>query len=183
LIEKIILTEEEEIFWEEISFSTSSYNRSKDEIKKSIEPAFKLLKSLIKRNVIPLIRLKYFTEPEFNIGGRGKSREATFVKNVIKEEDILKHHDFHKYLRYFIIGPELPSNFIKEFSKLVDNCQPVTSGDIESFYELACRQVRSNLFHSSFVSEEYYKLCLELKLGETMARIVRDNVKKLKLKN
>ena len=171
MIEKVKLTQEEKNLWQKIDY---------DELRESIEPAYKLSKSLLKRKVIPSIRIKYFTEPEFNIGGRGKSREEIFKRNGTEGELILKHPGFHKYLKYFILGPDLPLEIINEFRKLVDNCKPVTSGDIELFCKLSSKQVKANQLYSNSIAEEYYKLCLELELSEVMARIIRDKIKKIK---
>lgn len=174
MIEKIKLTEEEQVFWDQISFESDSYQPSLDQIRNSIKPAYELSKSLLIRKAIPLIRGKYFTAPEYNIKGRGKSREKVFELNGTKGEEILKHPHFHKYLQYFILGPALSLEVIQEFDSLV-----TTSSDQESFCILARNQVRQYLLDSKKVFEEYFKLCLELNLDIDMAKEIRNTVKRM----
>jgi len=175
MTEKIKLTEEEQVLWNKISFESDSYQPSLDAIRDSIKPAYELSKSLLIRKAIPLIRGKYFTAPEYNIKGRGKSREKVFELNGTKGEEILKHPHFHKYLQYFILGPALSLEVIQEFDSLV-----TTSSDQESFCILARNQVRKYSLDPKIVSEEYFKLCLELNLDLRMARVVRDTVNRMK---
>lgn len=94
MIETIKLTEEEQVLWNKISFESDLYQPSLDQIRDSIKPAYELSKSLLIRKAIPLVRKKYFIEPEYNIKGRGKSRKEVFELNGTKGEEILKHHIF-----------------------------------------------------------------------------------------
>lgn len=172
MIEKIKLTEEEQVFWNKIFLDQPS--------RESEESSCKLAKNLLNRKVIPQIRQDYFTKPKYNIGGRGKSRMEVFQQKGINGEEIFKHLNFHKYLRYFILGPALPLEVIQEFNALVDENKPVTSGDQKSFCILARNQVRQYLLDSKKVSEEYFKLCLELNLDIDMAKEIRNIVKRMK---
>lgn len=172
MIEKIKLTEKEQVLWNKIFLDQPSQESEKS--------ACELSKSLITRKVIPQIRQNYFTKQEYNIGGRGKSHEKVFELKGIQGEQILMHSHFHKYLRYFVLGPALPLGVIQEFNTLVDENKPVTSGDEESFCILARNQVRKYSLDPKIVSEEYFKLCLELNLDLRMARVVRDTVNRMK---
>jgi len=127
-----------------------------------------------------LVRKKYFIEPEYNIKGRGKSHEEMFELNGTKGEEILKNPHFHKYLQYFILGPSLLVEVIQEFDSLVTKNKPITSSDQESFCILARNQVRKYSLDPKIVSEEYFKVCLELNLSLNMARAVRDTVNRVK---
>lgn len=180
MIETIKLTEEEQVLWNKISFESDLYQPSLDQIRDSIKPAYELSKSLLIRKAIPLVRKKYFTEPEYNIKGRGKSRKEVFELNGTKGEEILKHPHFHKYLQYFILGPALSSEVIQEFDSLVTKNKPITSSDQESLCILARNQVKKYYLNPKIVSEEYFKLCLELNLNLSMARVVRDTVHRMK---
>src|SRR6266545_4467194 len=61
-----------------------------------------LMKSLIARNAIPPQRVKYFLDPTYYDGGRGKSRKQVFERNGCTGEDIFRHPHFLEYLRYFL---------------------------------------------------------------------------------
>lgn len=179
MIEVVSLTEKELELCRQICFSSISDKPSDIELRQSIEPAYELAKSLLERKAIPLIRIQYFKDPEFNINGRGKSRKNIFEQNGTKGESILRHPHFHPFLRYFIFGPDLPSNIIEEFNLLVNECEPVTSGDFEKFCNLARQQIRNFSIDKDTAAEEYFKLCLELGLGNGMSRTVRDNIMKM----
>jgi hypothetical protein len=92
--------------------------------------SLKLLQSLLKRAAIPSPRWEWFTDAKTNIGGRGKSREEQFEKNGVSGEDIARHPHFLEYLRYFLEGPNLPDSMIQTFATKVEDCRPVTSGDV-----------------------------------------------------
>jgi hypothetical protein len=49
-----------------------------------------LTESLVKRGAIPEIRRRFFTDPELNIGGRGKSRMQVFEVNGTKGDAIFQ---------------------------------------------------------------------------------------------
>lgn len=88
-----------------------------DELRCSLEPMRLLALSLFERSVIPEIRIAYFKDPNFNLGGRGKSREEIFESNGTSGDEILSHPHFLKYLEYFLCGPNLPSLAIDTFKR------------------------------------------------------------------
>jgi len=65
-------------------------------------PMAGLTESLLERGAIPEVRLLYFTDPERNPGGRGKSRQQVFENNGISGTEIYAHGNFLKFLEYFI---------------------------------------------------------------------------------
>lgn len=179
---QIDLTPEEQALWEQIYFAPKSSRIDHDKLRASIEPAHQLAKSLLARNAIPPIRLRYFTDPEFNIKGRGKSRQAVLERNGISGDAILKHPHFHKYLRYFVLGPDLPTEVIDEFVALVSECGTLTSGDTKAFCSLARQQVRTADIDRKYAAEEYFKLGLELEEGGDIAHAVRDSIMRMSKK-
>lgn len=48
--------------------------------------------------------MQLVTNPDFNIGGRDKSRKQFFEGNGSRGESIFRHPHFLKYLRYFILS-------------------------------------------------------------------------------
>ncbi len=66
--------------------------------------------SLLKRKVIPEVRIAYFNKPEYNLGRGKASRKDVFVRNGRKDyTEIFSHPHFFKYLKYFIMGANLPN--------------------------------------------------------------------------
>lgn len=176
---RIDLTPEEKFLWEQIHFALESSRIDQDKVRESIEPAYQLTQNLLGREAIPSIRWRYFTDPELNIGGRGKSRQQVFERNGTRGDAIFRHPHFHKYLHYFVLGPDIPSEAIDEFKALVFECGTVTSGDTEAFCSLARRQVRIAGRDRNYAAEEYFKLGLELEIGEDTARAVRDSIMRM----
>ena len=108
----------EQKLWDAIYFDPPTPRFDHDRIRASIEPAFRLTKSLLKRDAIPEVRLRYVTDPELNVRGHGKSRIEVFERNGTRGDDIFRDPNFHKYLRYFVLGPEVPSSTIAAFTQL-----------------------------------------------------------------
>lgn len=163
-IEKIELTEQEKQLLQGISFD--------DIDKQSCKNAGDLALLLIKRNAIPNIRQKYFSDEKYNIGGRGKSREDIFQKNGTKGIDIFYHPHFLKYVKYFIFGPDLPKSVIQEI------CNNHDSND----YSLLARDiVRKQHLNPKKAAEEFYKLFIECDDISIYAESVRKSVMSVKL--
>ena len=71
----IELTVEEKALLGRIDFAPTSPERHDPEHWNAVgEAALGLMKSLIARKAIPDVRSRYFTDPDFNVGGRGRSR-------------------------------------------------------------------------------------------------------------
>lgn len=144
------------------------------------EAAFELMESLLNRRAIPDQRLSYFLDPEFNIGGSGKSRSDVFERNGTRGEDIFRHPHFLNYLQYFLFGAQLPEVTMRDFSGKVTECGNVTSGDIAPLGEYAKRQTRSHRLNPKEAAEEFYKLALDCGLDQYVARAIRDAVKRIR---
>src|SRR5690242_17226683 len=96
----IELTKREQELFGQIRFHS---NRHED-LRASIMPMVALSESLLKRGAIPEVRLLYFTDPERNPGGRGKSRQDVFRKNGTSGPEVFAHPHFMPYLEYFVCG-------------------------------------------------------------------------------
>lgn len=174
----IELTSEEETLVSKIDFHPASSEHHGVEYWRGVgEASLALMKSLVARGVIPEARTKYFTDPEFNVGGRGKSRAATFEKNGTRGEAIIRHPHFLKYLHYFLYGPDLPENVTIAFRKKVGDIGFVTSSDIAPLGALARQLTRANGLNSGDTGEEFFKLALDCGLEMHEARFIRDSVK------
>lgn len=141
------------------------------------EAALALMKSLIARNAIPDVRSKYFTDPDFNVGGRGRSRAQIFEKNGTHGEEIFRHPHFLKYLHYFLYGPDLPPAVIEAFRQKIADMGPVTSSDIVPLSAFARKLTRDHRLRGDDPAEEFFKLALDCGLERFEARSIRDSVK------
>lgn len=176
----IKLTPAEQKLWEAIYFDSPTAGFDYDRVRASMEPALLLTKSLLKRDAIPEVRLRYVSDPELNVRGHGKSRIEVFERNGMRGDDIFRDPNFHKYLRYFVVGPELPSSTIAAFTQLAERCGMITSGDCDAFCRLARSEARRCGLSKRQAAEELFKLSLEVGLGDDMSRIVRDSVMRTK---
>ncbi len=141
------------------------------------DAALELMKSLIARNAIPEGRMKYSTDPAFNIGGRGRSRAGIFEKNGTRGEAIFRHAHFLRYLHYFVYGPNLPENVLTAFAHRLADIGFVPSSDLVPLGRFARQLARENRPDSSDAAEEFFKLALESGLELHEARLIRDSVK------
>ena len=79
-VSDISMNEEERKVFEQIEFSEEVV-MSKDVAIQNGNLVLSLLKKLTDRDAIPSVRILYFTSPEYNVGGRGRSKKEVFEKN------------------------------------------------------------------------------------------------------
>lgn len=165
-----LVPEERDLFnqiefdFEQLSYETHRQNGER------VEALVTMLKG---RDVLPAQRVRWFTDPAFHPGGRGKSRQDQWARNGTAGRDILHHASFLKILRYFLCGPDLPAGVIADFRGAVDDCGMVTSGDIPVLSKRARALARAS---GAQDAEEYFKLALDCGLGDR-ATYIRDAVK------
>lgn len=144
-----------------------------------LETAGLLSKSLLEREVIPEIRLKYFVEPAYNLGNTKRSHKDNFNMNGTVGEEILSHPSFFKYLKYFIYGADLPEELKVKLGNLYKNMHYD-----DDFVEAATPILKQYFFNSSVerssFSEEVFKMSLDLGVQLNFAKIIRDKVLKWK---
>ena len=174
---RIELTPEEGELFGQMIYGVSSDTH--EALQASCAAAVPLARSLLNRSAVPEIRLRYFNDPELNIGSK-KSRAQIFESNGTKGDAILGHGHFLKYLRYFILGPDLPPAVIKEFSERVLSMGFISSGDIDELEKLARAAIRKHQLGAHLASEEFFKLSLECGAGVTHARLIRDAARRVR---
>lgn len=172
------LTSEEKELIGKIDFNPLSGIHNQDYWRAVGSAAHKLMESLIARSAIPEVRTKFFTDPAFNIGGRGRSRAQIFEQRGIRGNAIFRHRDFLKYLHYFLYGPDLPAPAIEGFRQKIAACGPITSGDIIPLGDLARHLTRAQGLDARRAAEEFFKLALDCGLDVSTARSIRDAVKR-----
>jgi hypothetical protein len=176
-VSSVELTGAEKKLLARIEFDPLGITGGVEQVNAVCHAAQELTRSLLNRNAIPDHRLRFFADPEYNIGGHGSSRKQILERNA-NGKDILTSAHFLKYLRYFIYGPSLPDAVIESFGKAVKDCGMVTSGDIIPLGDTAKKLTRKYGLANNEAAEEFYKLALEYGLQEYEARSIRDRVKK-----
>lgn len=165
----IKLTEREIELLSQINFG---YTRH-DELRESLTPMAALSDSLLQHRVIPEVRLLYFTDPERNPGGRGRSRQQIFEKNGTAGAEICAHPSFLKYLEYFIYGPNLPAAVIAKFKDAMSFSGYLTGGDVNDLAPEARAFVRSSQLNPHDAADEFHKLVLECDACPSSAESIR----------
>jgi len=151
-----------------------------DEIlKKSCGAASTLTTLLLQREAIPEIRVRFFTEPEFNIGAEN-SRFQVFEFEGVTGYAVFSDPRFMEYLHYFIYGPKLPVRVITEFCNIAYPYEYISGGDIKDLRELAVSLVCEYKLVPRDVACEFFKLVLECGMDIYYAQSIRNTVRTIK---
>ena len=170
-VHAVTLTHEEQALFDGICWDIRELKESADR-RDHLKRMQQLAESLLARNAIPAVRLAFFTDPEMNIRGHGKSHEDVFETHGTCGAEILGHPHFMPYLRYFILGPALPDETIRAFCRIIED-DVGTSGELlDQLTACVRKEVRDNGLSPGAAADEFFKLAHEL--GEpTLARSVR----------
>ena len=174
----IELTAEEKALLDRIDFAPASPEKHDPAYWNAVgEAALGLTKSLIARKAVPEVRTKYFTDPAFNVGGRGRSRAGVFEKNGTSGEAVFRHPHFLTYLHYFLYGPDLPAPVIEAFREKIADMGLITSSDIVPLGAFARQLTRAHGLRGRDPADEFFKLALDCGLELYEAQSIRDSVK------
>jgi hypothetical protein len=179
MLGRIELTDEEQALLNQITLDSAAL-RGHEHWQANGDAVCALMQSLVARNAVPEARRKYFTDPDYNPGGRGRSHQQEFEKNGCTGDEILRHASFLKFLKYFLQGPDLPKEVKERFREAVIGCGNLTSGDVVPLGKLARQLVRDNQLNSSQASEEFYKLALDCGIWFSYAEHIRSSVKQMR---
>ncbi len=130
---------------------------------------------LLMREAIPEIRIRYFIEPEFNIGAE-KSRLQIFESEGVTGYAIFSDQRFLEYLRYFIYGPDLPDQVKTEFCNLEYPYEYISGGEVGDLRKLAISLVCEYNLIPSEAACEFFKLAIECGMDAYSAQLIRDAV-------
>ncbi len=97
-----------------------------------------------------------------NVGGHGKSRQQGFEKNGISGKKLLRHHDFIKYLRYFIHGPNLPQDTIRGFCNIIKDDAGTSGMVLKQVESYVRKEVKAKGLPRTDAAEEFFKLAHEI---------------------
>jgi hypothetical protein len=173
----ISLTSKEQELFSEIYFNWQRH----EELRNSLAPMEELALSIIERGAIPQVRIDYLTDPDFNPGGRGKSRQDIFAKNGTVGDEILRHPNFLKHLEYFICGPDLPAVVIEKF-KSESESGHLSGSDVIELTSYARSYVRQNQLAPHRAADEFFKLAIECGAMPGFAENLRNAVRAVKLR-
>lgn len=152
------------------------------ELRASIMPMVALTEMLLKRQAIPNIRLLYFTDPERNPSGRGRSREQIFESNGTVGDEIIAHPSFLSHLKYFVYGPNLPADTIRTFKEATSCSGYLTGSDVLDLILTAKAVVRSWPLEPYIAAEEFFKLALECGAMPSSANELRKSIRAMRLR-
>ena len=170
------LTDEERSLLDQIHFGSTRH----DHLRASMAPMAELSRRLLQRGAIPEHRLRYFTDPECNPGGRGKSRADVFERNGTCGDEIVAHPNFMKYLEYFIFGPDLPDAVFDEFKACASIDGHLSGEDVTDFISKAKAFVRARGLTPAAAAEEFFKLALESGASPWAAGSLRSAVRSIR---
>lgn len=176
-----LIDEEEELLK---AINLAPWRLDGDEVRKAYiandQPILALLRSLHDRKAIPQERLNYWNKPAYFMGRGKTSHKGAFERNGCTGRDIYTHPHFLPYLRYFLYGADLPEPVIAKFEEKVGNPNWVTSSDIVPIAKCARDIARQNHLARQDAAEEFLKLCLDMGLGLSTAKIVRNSVMRMR---
>lgn len=176
----IALQADEQDMLEGLSFDPLSFRGNHEEYLRNADLAYRLTTSLVERKGIPEHRVRYFTDPEYYPGGRGKSRQDSFTRHGNDHDETLRHPHFLKYLRYFIHGADLPAAIIRQYTDAVEDCGMVSSSDIPDLGAKARNLARTHRLEGGAAADEFFKLSLDLGLSAGQSARIRESVKQLR---
>ena len=174
----VTLTPDEQALFDRVRFTLPQIGRSPESVD-SADAAVALTRSLLERKAIPPVRLRWFTDPELNLR-TSKSRVQVFRSNGCEGDDVFAHRHFLPYLKYFIFGPNLPQPVIDEFSEYVSAVPFVSGSDMDDLHRIARQSVRRFGLTPADAADEFWKLALECESGDSYARAIRDDVRRMK---
>ena len=154
--------------------------RDTDAARRNGELAVTLTKSLLNRGAIPEQRLRYCDDPAYRTGRVKGSYRYLFERNGAVGDEVYRHPNFLKCLRYFLFGADLPQTTIDEFSARADALHPVGPSDALELGKLAKKLTRSQGLSPLDAAEEFYKLALDCGIYQGHAIRIRDIAKRMR---
>lgn len=177
-IQTVKLNPDEQALFDAICWNLDELGRN-DDATDHLERMKELAESLLERKAIPEVRLAYFTDPEMNAGGYGKSRKQVFEGNGTSGQDILRHPHFMDYLRYFLTGPDLPKDTIRGFCQIIEEDRGTSGMVLDQIKAFVRKEVRDKGLNPGDAADEFFKLAHEI--GKpSLAEIVRSAAKSVR---
>lgn len=182
VIGTIELTPEESRILEEMRLRQEQLFGDHSLTERNGELSLTLMRSLLQRKAIPEVRLKYFEGPSFRTGRIKGSYRSLFERNKTVGDDIYRHPNFLRHLRYLVSGAELPKDAIEIFVQRAHSYGRVGPTDALELGALARDLTRKFglLTDAEATAEEFFKLALDCGIYQGHAAVVRDRVRSIK---
>ncbi len=162
-IHVVKLTKKEQALYDAIRWDTEKFMKEDFDTRiDMLEKQCQLTESLLKREAIPHHRLAYFTEPKMNLGGCRKSRKQVLEQNGRSGLEILRDPSFTDYLRYFILGPDLPKGTIRGFCQIIEEDRGTSHMVLEDICKYVRKEVRDKRLSKHDAANEFFKLAYEI---------------------
>lgn len=162
-IQTVKLSKKEQALFDAISWKSDRLARTDHTAElESLEKMGQLTESLLKRDAVPHVRLKWFADPEMNSAGRNSSIKQVFEKNGTKGKAIYRHPHFEKVLWYFIHGPKLPSDTIEAFCSIIEDDAGTSGMVLNQVKAFVRKEVRDKGLDRKSAADEFYKLAHEI---------------------
>jgi hypothetical protein len=176
MIGQIELTANEQDLVNQILFGHAR-NLEYEETIANGERSATLVQSLLDREAIPEVRMRYFTDPEYHISNPKASLYELFLRNTRTAAEMYRHPHFLPYLHYFVFGADLPQGVKETFlARYLES-----DGDREQLADLARSQLRELMRtrppQDYKLPESFYQLALDCGCEQWDARAVRNALK------
>jgi hypothetical protein len=180
LIGAILLTPDESRILAAMKLHQEELFHDIDAAQTNGELAVTLMTSLLLRRAVPQVRLKYFEDPTYRTGRIKGSYRQLFERNHTVGDEIFRHPNFLRHLRYFLFGADLPGDVIEAFSGNVLAYGHVGPSDALELGKLGRDLTRKHdlavRIGAGEVAEEFYKLALDCRIYQGHALAIRDRV-------
>lgn len=137
----------------------------------------RLMQSLLDRSAIPKSRIKYFTQPEYNLPTSRRSHQQVFEHNGKSGSRIFEDPAFLKYLKYFIYGADLPWELKVDLQAAKSNAYYENE-----FVDDACLLVEryrpSITLEDQVLAEEIFKYTLDIGVELSACKHLWEKVRK-----
>ena len=146
------------------------------------ELSLALMRSLLQRHAISDVRLKYFEDPPFRTRRLNGSYRSLFERNKTMGDDIYRHANFLRHLRYFLSGVEVPKEAIEAFVQRAHSYGRVGPSDALELGAMARDLTRKFglLTDTEATAEEFYNLALDCGINQGHAAVVRNRVRSMR---
>lgn len=177
---KIHLTADEDEILTQVRFPARGASLEFEENERNGRLVSRLIKSLLAREAIPRVRMRFYADPEFNPSHPGCSRREMFLRSTHSDEQAYRHQAFLRYLHYFIHGPDLPEDIKDKFFETASE-HFVEVNELEEKARWLIRTSDVQRYPRDYeLHEKFYQLALDCGCAEGDARRVRKAVMTLR---
>ena len=145
---------------------------------RKLKASGRLMQSLLERNAIPKVRIKYFTQPEYNLPTSRKSRQQVFEHNGNSGSRIFEDPAFLKYLKYFIHGADLPAELKVGLQAAKTNAD-YENEFVDEAYSIVKRHRPAIAIEDEVLAEEIFKYTLDIGTELSACKGLWEKVRKI----